>query len=237
LWPLINSQSTSFKGNATSQPQISIKTPSNADNSSVSSKNNNINNKNSKMSGRTADLHVGAGTPTIGKPLRGGQPIVHTTSAAQHATGAQGVAAATAASDERTSEHHDARVQDDGDFKPVVPKKRRKALLVGKATEKSEMKLKAVERKAHIFIGRLDQATTIDDLKDHICNIIEEKNENVLIEKLDCKGKTASFKAIFPISKLELIKNEELWPSGTILNRFFYKKVNFQSQKEVPLPT
>jgi hypothetical protein len=108
-------------------------------------------------------------------------------------------------------------------------RKRRSPSIVGKST-KQDCGLKGIKRKAHLFLGRFDPETSKESVKEYMCQLLSDVDTNdIEVDKLKTLGKTASFKASFPLEKLEQIKDAELWPSGIILNRFHYKRKNFQT--------
>jgi hypothetical protein len=116
------------------------------------------------------------------------------------------------------------------DYTEVKKKKqRRKAEVIGKGNDTSYCSLKGAKKKAHLFLGRLEITTTAESVKTYICKLFnDEHNEDVEVIKLDTKGKSASFRASIPLEKLDKIKNGDLWPLGTIITRFYFKKQNFQ---------
>lgn len=127
---------------------------------------------------------------------------------------------------------------DADEFKEIKSKKnRRKAEVIGKSTEESEFSLKGIKRKAHLFLGRFELETTDLSVKNYISKkiLMGVSPEEIEVVKLQSVGKSASFRASIPLDKLDLVKNADIWPNGVIVNRFYFKKTNFQEVNPVQL--
>lgn len=89
-------------------------------------------------------------------------------------------------------------------------------------TAESDCAIKAVARYAHLHVYRLDPDLSVEQLSNYL------KTKNILnskVEKLQSKypEQYSSFKVSVPLSCLEDIKNPNLWPKDTGINRFFYR--------------
>jgi prefoldin subunit 5 len=112
----------------------------------------------------------------------------------------------------------------------TLGKKTRRTAICGKAT--SDASIRAVEglRRADIFISRLDPNTTTDD----VVNLIRSSFHqccSAKAEKLKTKFDTyASFRAELFTARsnfdelIESVYNEDLWPSGMLVRRYFRPK-------------
>ena len=72
------------------------------------------------------------------------------------------------------------------------------------------------------YIGRLDNETRADDVK----SLLEEKGVDVVsIDPIQAKHERfKSFKLVVKRSQLSIVEDEELWPTGVIVGRFWSPK-------------
>lgn len=139
-------------------------------------------------------------------------------------------------SDAATKQSSTDNSQNTNDFTVVKHKKGSKPL-IGTRKPDAEKKgsgtaviLKAADRKAYVYIGRLETATSADTIQSYIRD--NTKINNVIVDKIESKGDFAAFKITCDYDSLNIIKDSELWPSGTVINRFFFSKKSFLQQKE-----
>lgn len=100
-------------------------------------------------------------------------------------------------------------------------KKRTRNLLAGAGQGTISGSLRAIEKKFNYFVTGLHPDTTVDDIKEHLHEIV-----NVEIEKLNLKRseRTASFKLKIPSFEKDKILQDTLWPKGVVINRFYFPK-------------
>ena len=95
--------------------------------------------------------------------------------------------------------------------------------------------LRAIDRKAHIYVGRLHPDTTVDEVQSNLVDVIAVNSCSVA--KITSKSDSptyASFHLICDYSDIENVKNPEIWPQGTVINRYFKP---FQRGNPPPPPT
>jgi hypothetical protein len=91
--------------------------------------------------------------------------------------------------------------------------------------------LQAGTRNAHIYVGRLHPDTSTSQVQDHMkfaANI-----NHVDVQKLDSKSKFSAFKLTCDFSSMEKIMDTSVWPMGTYINRFYFKR-GFQALNVSP---
>ena len=100
-------------------------------------------------------------------------------------------------------------------------KNKRRHLVVGKGDAQTTIPLRAVEKKAFLFATRFDPNTTAEDIKKHVSSVCESE-----VVKLDLKSKnsTASFKIMISFPNKDKVLNENFWPKGIVLNRYYFPK-------------
>lgn len=124
-------------------------------------------------------------------------------------------------------------------FKKVTYKKTSRIYLKG--TDKlSTSLLKATVRKAFVYVGNLNPSTSKENVLKHL--VSKFPNENFEIEALPKKevAKSIAFKVIVNSNIFSLMMNNELWPEGVIIKKFYTpsKNVNRPSQvKDPPVQT
>ena len=82
--------------------------------------------------------------------------------------------------------------------------------------------LRAIERKAHIYLGRLHPVTSTDDIVANLTGIVDPIT--IKVTEVMPKSETftyASFHVSCDHSDLDKVKNPEIWPEGTVINRYF----------------
>ena len=81
--------------------------------------------------------------------------------------------------------------------------------------------MKAAEKKILLFATRFDPDTTDEDIKKHIGTVCNSK-----VEKLSFKNKDriASFKITIPLQNKDKIFEENFWPNGIVLNRYYFPR-------------
>lgn len=118
------------------------------------------------------------------------------------------------------------------DFTLVVNRKRNKTrsdtVIKGSATNSI---LKGVEKQAHLHVYRLDKSTNVEDIVTHLKS---NQFNKISCEKLQSKHpeEYTSFKISVPISDLDKIKNPDIWPTGTCINRYFLWKTSMKEKTQ-----
>lgn len=80
---------------------------------------------------------------------------------------------------------------------------------------------KAIQRKAHIHVWRLEPQTKDKEIKDYL----EQKlNSPVIVETLNARGPYASFKITVDFPMLSQVLDLSLWPENAEIDRFTFNK-------------
>jgi hypothetical protein len=81
-------------------------------------------------------------------------------------------------------------------------------------------------KQAHLYVGRLHPSTTTDDVEWHIYDHTPVKK--VEVTKVDSKSEYsaqfAAFKVSFDYEHLETLTNPNVWPTGSLVNKYFFPK-------------
>ncbi|PSN37866.1 hypothetical protein C0J52_21334 [Blattella germanica] len=109
------------------------------------------------------------------------------------------------------------------DNSPPQPKntqdRPKRQTLIG--TKKDEIDLLAAEKTAWLFVGRLQQGTTADKVKNFL-----NKNGihgDITCEEIVSRGNTKAYKVGVPFGHLELTTNPDFWPAGVTVRRFRFR--------------
>ena len=87
--------------------------------------------------------------------------------------------------------------------------------------KKDEIDLLAAEKTAWLFVGRLQQGTTADKVKNFL-----NKNGihgDITCEEIVSRGNTKAYKVGVPFGHLELTTNPDFWPAGVTVRRFRFR--------------
>jgi hypothetical protein len=128
--------------------------------------------------------------------------------------------------------------QQQDNFQEIKSKRKRRPLgVIGTGAINEEAPFKAAQRTGHVYVGRLEDKVTSDIVKNYVIKNIASLNDtDIEVCKLETKSKLSAFRISLPFDYLEKIKMPELWPKGTIINRFYFpRKQNFQYQNTVNL--
>ena len=110
------------------------------------------------------------------------------------------------------------------DFQTVISKKNKRKFIRGKAEASPNSGLRAVQRKAYVYVGNLMLDTEEKDLT----NFLKSKfpNREFLIEALSKRdnAKSISFKVTLDQEIFNECLKEDLWPSGIIVKKFYFLK-------------
>ena len=87
--------------------------------------------------------------------------------------------------------------------------------------KKSEGTFKAATRYVDIFVGRVDNVVTIDELRNYIYDIFEVQVAAVI--NLTIRAEEHKAYMTVKLSEREKLFNAELWPEGIIVNRYYNK--------------
>ncbi len=109
---------------------------------------------------------------------------------------------------------------DEDGFQTKMKKKR----IVG-TKKNTEEGLRAVGRTKVIYIGRLEEDTDIDKLEKYV------KDETGIVikkcYKLKCSMRNcSSFKVIIEANKIDKLMSSLIWPSGTVVREYIFRKSN-----------
>ncbi|KAJ4451794.1 hypothetical protein ANN_03266 [Periplaneta americana] len=118
------------------------------------------------------------------------------------------------------------QISDEESWTEARPRRRQQqprssGTLTGTGTEDNI--LKAAERKAWLFVGRLRQESTPESVK----NFLSRKGiaEEIICEELPTRGSTKAFKVGIPFNTLETVNKDEFWPAGINVRRFrFFRR-------------
>ena len=99
-------------------------------------------------------------------------------------------------------------------------KKKSRPLVIANNNTSTTSTLKA-EKKILLFATRFDPDTTDEDIKKHIGTVCNSK-----LEKLSLKNKDriASYKITIPLQDKDKILEENFWPNGIVLNRYYFPR-------------
>jgi hypothetical protein len=114
-------------------------------------------------------------------------------------------------------------------FKPVIGTRNMSS------SSESENALKAGNKKAHIYVGRLHPTTSTTQITDHLR--YAASLENVEIASVESKSDYAAFRLTCDFDNLNEIMNPHLWPAGTYSIVSFLKERFLQKQMYPLLPT
>ena len=89
-------------------------------------------------------------------------------------------------------------------------------------TQREECELEAADKMAWLYIGRLKQNTTTNNVKKFL-----ERNGikgNIECEELPTRGERKSFKIGFPYGYLESTQGTDFWPQGIVIRRYHFQR-------------
>lgn len=112
-------------------------------------------------------------------------------------------------------------------------KKIKKPRIVGtKNTSEGNLKAVVKTRTKVIYIGRLEEKTTVKDIEEHIKS--EIGMSVIKCYKLKCSmDKCSSFKVIIDPNNIDKIMNDSVWPEGTLIREFIYRNENNENNSNV----
>lgn len=106
----------------------------------------------------------------------------------------------------------------------IIARKQRpnKRSIIGNVEPNDTIKFKSVSKRESLFISRLDAATEIKDIVQHLAKTAPE----VTCEKLTSKYPThySSFKVTVNAQNLDTILDANQWPKGVYVTKFFYPR-------------
>jgi len=97
-----------------------------------------------------------------------------------------------------------------------------KPLIIGTSTD--NYKLKATEKKKWLFIGKVHKANNLDDLKEHIKNLLN--NNDFECARMNTKYDTNCFKLGVKEEDYEKIIDSKNWPQNIKISRFIFQNKN-----------
>ena len=100
-------------------------------------------------------------------------------------------------------------------------RRKRQNVLTGKATNNISLK-GAPETSRDIFVYRVDQSTTVDQIQSHISENGIAPVSCVCVSNPDAKFK--SFKISVPVSQCNTMFNPDIWPAGIRVRKFYHPK-------------
>ena len=99
---------------------------------------------------------------------------------------------------------------------------RRKGVIIGKNS--SEAFGKTPPRRYHLFLSRLNNDVTADDITSYICKEFDITSKECSVEKIITSHHfVSSFKVSLMINNVQDVYNCERWPSSILIKRFFNK--------------
>lgn len=110
----------------------------------------------------------------------------------------------------------------DNNFTVVAHRKRKqKQQFIEGSGDITSNKIRAIEKNAWIYVTRLDKDTTAEQIADHLASVCR-----VECAKLEGgnSDRVASFRIRAPFEKKDQIMSSDLWPKGTLLNRYYFPR-------------
>lgn len=95
--------------------------------------------------------------------------------------------------------------------------------IVGKKTVNKDSGLSTVPKKGYLFVSRLAPTMTVAHLETYVKESFPEATCEMLKSKYP--DAYASFKVIINDSNIDLAMDTEIWPQGTLVTKFFQKKM------------
>ena len=93
-------------------------------------------------------------------------------------------------------------------------------------SSKSLQQLRAVKRTADVFLGRMDNAVSEEDIKQYVVDNFQI--DVFKIEKLDIKTDLYNaFKITVSFNERDKLFNSELWPEDVIVDKFYNRSKKF----------
>ena len=87
-------------------------------------------------------------------------------------------------------------------------------------SKKGFQQLRAVKRTADVFLGRIDNVVSVDDIHTYVSENFKVKLCNV--EELTIKAKEyKAFKLTLDFNEREKLFNSELWPENVVVDKFY----------------
>lgn len=117
------------------------------------------------------------------------------------------------------------------EFKMVTRKRRRRPTIQGKNTSSN---LKGVAKMASIYLSRIDTGSTVESVTDHL-NENGFKNFDVKLANSKYPELYKSYVITVPETKLDEVKQPELWPEGACVGNFLYHLAKTRVRKEMDL--
>jgi len=117
--------------------------------------------------------------------------------------------------------------EDDGNWKRGKNKTNQNTIV---GSGKDIKTISAAQRKAWLFVGRLDPEVKAENMYEHIKDIVA--HENFSVEKLETKTKSACFKLSINFNEKDKLIDPTKWPEGVQIRRFF-----FRSDTDIPMKT
>ena len=111
--------------------------------------------------------------------------------------------------------------------KSLIPNKetvniRRKGVIIGNIS--SDAFVKTPPRRYHVFLSRLNNDVTVDDITSYICKEFDVTSKVCSVKKISTFHHfVTSFKVSLMIKNVQDVYNCERWPSGILIKRFFNK--------------
>ena len=94
---------------------------------------------------------------------------------------------------------------------------------MGSRTENVQS-LKAVRRKADVFIGRVDKSVEISDIEKYIKEVFDISVIKTEILKIKSEQFNA-FKITMLFDERDTLFNSKLWPEGMVVNKYYNRRV------------
>lgn len=83
--------------------------------------------------------------------------------------------------------------------------------------------LKSVDRKAWLYLGKINKGCKEDDVVNFLTTKFPENKIQPIVEKISREESTSSsFKLGIDFELLEKVNKEDFWPKGVMVKRFFF---------------
>lgn len=127
--------------------------------------------------------------------------------------------------DEPTNETNTfARETDDfnrSEWTEVVRRRNRNNNRIIGTRQNGESSLRAGQRFAWLYVGRLHSGTTPEDIKSYLSE--NEISGDIICEDLNSRGHNKAFKVGIHLEELEKVEDEHFWPRGVIMRQFRFR--------------
>lgn len=116
---------------------------------------------------------------------------------------------------------------DEEGFTKVEYKKKRKPTVRGNGPKSNQ--LQCAESKVWIFLGRCAKQTTVENVQNYLGE--QYPDYEFIVESLESKGRFESFRIGADPTLEEHLYNQDKWPKGAIVSRYFFRRQSARFNK------